>query len=58
MRKDRCLAASCFILTLCFGVGAALNLQTKEQAPDIGGEWTGTWSTYSPAQGAVPAKEI
>jgi hypothetical protein len=38
-----------------FGKGAT---QTKELPPDVAGEWIGTWSTYSPAQGAVPAKEI
>ena len=58
MEKNRCLAAWCLVLTICCGVGAALNLQAKDQTPDIAGDWTGTWSTYSPAQGAVPAKEI
>ncbi len=27
------------------------------QAPDVTGEWTGTWSSYNPAQPAVPPKE-
>lgn len=31
--------------------------QTNER-PDITGDWTGTWSIYNPAQGAVPAKEV
>jgi len=30
----------------------------RKDLPDISGEWSGTWSTYNPAQGAVPAKEI
>ena len=30
----------------------------KEPVPEIAGDWNGTWSTYNPAQGAVPAKEI
>jgi hypothetical protein len=32
--------------------------KANEQPPDIAGDWNGTWSTYNPAQGAVPAKEI
>ena len=27
------------------------------QAPDVTGEWTGIWSSYNPAQPAVPPKE-
>ena len=27
------------------------------QAVDIAGQWTGTWSSYNPAQGATPPKE-
>ena len=29
----------------------------NENAPNVTGEWTGTWSSYNPAQGAVPPKE-
>ena len=44
------------LITVSFVRGQST--QTKEQLPDIAGDWTGTWSTYNPAQGAVPAKEI
>lgn len=47
-------------LFLAVGAGRAQTPapQTKPQVPDIAGEWSGTWSTYNPAQGAVPAKGI
>lgn len=32
--------------------------QPKDQGPDIAGAWTGTWGTYSPAQGTTPPKDI
>jgi hypothetical protein len=48
----------CFALAVCVGPGKAQNPPAKDQSPDIAGEWTGTWSTYNPAQGAVPAKEL
>lgn len=51
------LALSTLVL-VTVSIANAQTAQTKEQPPDIAGEWTGTWSTYSPAQGAVPAKEI
>jgi hypothetical protein len=44
-------------LLVAMSVAQAQSAQTTEP-PAIAGEWTGTWSTYSPAQGAVPAKEI
>jgi hypothetical protein len=27
------------------------------QAPEVTGEWSGTWSSYNPAQPAVPPKD-
>jgi hypothetical protein len=42
---------------LIIGIGLAQSPGTPER-PDIAGEWTGTWATYSPAQGAVPPKDI
>src|SRR5260370_11547503 len=48
------------LLSLCLAV-AAIVAQTPAQsapaAPDISGDWTGTWSSYSPAQGATPPKQ-
>jgi len=32
--------------------------QTKEQAPDVTGAWTGVWSSYNPAQGGGPPKDL
>ncbi|MEK6320062.1 MAG: hypothetical protein AABN33_00120 [Acidobacteriota bacterium] len=52
------LALSCFVLVIGIGLAQAQSPQAKEQVPAIAGEWTGTWATYNPAQGAVPAKEI
>lgn len=52
------LVLSCFVLALSIGLAQAQSPKPKEPVPEISGEWTGTWSTYNPAQGAVPAKEI
>ena len=32
--------------------------QSATERPNIAGDWTGTWATYSPAQGATPPKDI
>ena len=47
-----------FCLVLITVITRAQSTETKPQAPDIAGDWTGTWATYSPAQGAVPPKDI
>ncbi|MFY9611189.1 MAG: hypothetical protein WAU45_21585 [Blastocatellia bacterium] len=47
-----------FYLVLIVGITQAQSTETKPPAPDIAGDWTGTWATYSPAQGAVPPKDI
>ncbi len=44
--------------TLVAGMALAQTAQTKPPAPDISGEWTGTWASYSPAQGATPPKDL
>ncbi|HYV05441.1 MAG TPA: hypothetical protein VFB82_12685 [Blastocatellia bacterium] len=51
------------VLTLCclaliISVASAQNTAPQQPVPDIAGDWTGTWATYSPAQGAVPPKDI
>jgi hypothetical protein len=56
MMKRVWLALTCLVLIV--NVAQSRGAQTKEQLPDIAGEWTGTWATYSPAQGAVPPKDI
>src|SRR5690349_4394468 len=40
----------CFVIVGSVGIVGAQN----KDVPDIMGEWSGTWSTYNPAQGAVP----
>ena len=52
------LALPSFGLLIAISIARAQSTQTKEPVPDIAGDWSGTWSTYNPAQGAVPAKEI
>ena len=47
---------SCLVLIICYAT--AQTTESKPQVPDIAGDWTGTWATYSPAQGAVPPKDI
>ena len=32
--------------------------RANEPPPEVTGDWTGTWSIYSPAQGAVPGREV
>ena len=58
MRNRNWLALIFLLLVTSPGIGQTQGTTTKEQPPDIAGEWNGTWSTYNPAQGAVPAKEI
>ena len=58
MKNRSWLALPFFGLLIAFSIAQAQSTPTKEQPPDIAGEWSGTWSTYNPAQGAVPAKEI
>ncbi|HMV85559.1 MAG TPA: hypothetical protein PLD20_11240 [Blastocatellia bacterium] len=56
------LALYVMLLTVCTGIAVAQTQsqpqQAKEQTPDIAGAWTGTWGTYSPAQGTTPPKDI
>lgn len=61
MSKRSWFVLPCFVLII--GVSAALaqttqTAQTKDQAPDISGAWTGTWGVYNPAQGTTPPKDI
>jgi len=58
MTNRNWLAVPTLLLLITISIAQAQSAQTKEQLPDIAGEWTGTWSTYNPAQGAVPAREI
>jgi hypothetical protein len=60
MPSRRLLALPCFLIVICFSTANAQSQtpQTKDQTPDISGEWTGTWGVYSPAQGTTPPKDI
>ena len=56
MMKRTWLALGCFLAIAVIGVA-----QTPGPAadrPDIAGDWTGTWATYNPSQGAVPPRDI
>jgi hypothetical protein len=48
----------CLLLLIAPGFARVQNQETKQPIPDIVGDWTGTWATYSPAQGAVAPKDI
>ena len=56
MLTQRLLFTSLFVLFSFI----AVNAQTPEaQAPpDAVGEWSGTWGSYSPAQGTTPPKDM
>lgn len=56
MKKRVLLTLSWFVLMI--GTASAQTTAPNQPIPDIVGEWTGTWATYSPAQGAVPPKDI
>ena len=45
-------------LLLISGVCLAQTPSSTTERPDIAGDWSGIWATYSPAQGAVPPKDI
>ncbi len=56
IKLRRVLFCLALMASVCFA--QTQNSEKKEPVPDISGDWTGTWSTYNPAQGAVPAKDI
>jgi len=60
MAKRHWLVMFSFVLALGFGMVQAKTQtpQTKDQAPDITGEWTGVWSAYNPAQGGGSPKDL
>ena len=54
-----------FVLVTSLGVAQAQtpstpppNTQTKVEAPDVAGDWTGAWSSYNPAQGGSTPKDL
>ncbi len=46
-----------FSIVFLLGVSVAQTPQTTE-APNINGDWTGTWGIYSPAKGTTPPVNI
>ena len=61
IKSIRLFASSLLLLvSLAVALGQAQNAPApaKDQGPDIGGAWTGTWGIYSPAQGTTPPKDI
>ncbi len=60
MKTLTSLTSLCFVLL----VGATTTFAqapvapAKSAAPEVAGEWTGTWGVYSPAQGTTPPKDI
>lgn len=52
------LTAGVLAILIASGVGTAGSSQTKAPAPEISGEWTGTWASYNPAQGGSTPKEL
>ena len=60
MINRRWLVLPCFVLVIGLGLALAQtqSSQTKEQTPDIAGEWTGVWSAYNPAQATTQPKDL
>ena len=49
---------ACLTVLLLACTAFAQVQQTAPTAPDISGNWTGTWGIYSPATGTTPPKDI
>ena len=47
-----------FVVLFAAALAVAQTAQPVPAAPDISGDWAGTWSYYNPAQGATAPKEI
>jgi hypothetical protein len=59
MRYIRPGLSSLVLMMLVVGVSAQTPTpQAAPQQPGIAGDWTGTWGTYSPAQGTTPPKDM
>jgi hypothetical protein len=52
------LSLSCFALALGICLAQTQSQRPGQTVPDITGEWTGTWSSYNPAQAAGVQKEL
>jgi hypothetical protein len=58
MVKRGIFASMFYSLLLMIAVAQTPGTPSGQSGPNIGGEWTGTWATYNPAQGAVAPKDI
>ncbi len=60
MAKRSCSALIILFILISTSAGFSQGRRGRanEPPPDPTGAWTGTWSIYSPAQGAVPGKEV
>ena len=58
MRNRFCRITSVLLVIAGVVLGEGQRGRGNQAPPDIEGGWVGTWSTWSPAQGAVPAREI
>jgi hypothetical protein len=53
------MALRCFVVALILVTSIATGqTEPARHIPDITGAWTGTWSSYNPAQAAGEAKEL
>ena len=58
MLKRVGLALITVVLVSSISSSQTPSTQQNPPAPDISGDWTGTWGSYNPAQGSAPVKEL
>jgi hypothetical protein len=58
MTKRAQLTAGILFILVATGFMTPDRSQTKPPAPDIAGEWTGTWASYNPAQAGSTPKDL
>lgn len=46
------------LLNLILFIGIGLAQTAQPEAPNINGDWSGTWGSYSPAKGTTPPQTI
>ncbi|HEX4998533.1 MAG TPA: hypothetical protein VFY29_09910 [Terriglobia bacterium] len=57
--KQIATLVACALMTLTAGFAQEGRGRGGAQSPpDIAGEWSGTWATYSPSAGAVPPQTV
>jgi hypothetical protein len=53
-----CALSICLLTSIGPGLAQAPAPAAQTASPDIAGDWTGNWSSYNPAKGAVAPKEL